>query len=196
MNTYIQHLLHAKKRVLSYLKILIRVKSPLTSKKEWEEFEYFDSKWENRVKKLSAYILPNESIMDLGCGQMTLKKYITSNSYIPVDYTKRDEKTIVCDFNKKEFPQIKADVIFISGCLEYIYDYEWFIGKACQYSQKILLSYCCIEDFPILAERKKNNWKNHLSYEYVILLLKENNFSLTESTKLESNDRIMVFSKI
>ncbi len=177
-------------------KILFRITSLFPIKKEWKEIEYFDSKWENRVKKMAGFILPFESIMDIGCGQMSLKKFLTTNKYIPVDYKKRDDETIICDFNKYEFPKINADVAFISGCLEYIHDYRWLANKVCHSCNKVILSYCAIEEFPSLNERRKNYWVNHLSFDSIISLFKENGFELSKSTNLDTKDRIMVFTKL
>lgn len=58
-----------------------------------------------RTKHLSSLIDPQaKSVMDLGCGEMKLREYLAPEiKYIPVDYVKRSEETLVCDFNKHQF---------------------------------------------------------------------------------------------
>lgn len=165
--------------------------------KKWKEAEYFDEKWKTRISAMSAFISPGDTVMDLGCGKMWLKEFLPPSClYIPVDYTDRGAGTIICDFNSKEFPEQKASTIFISGCLEYIKPYDWFISSSCTASSKIILSYCCIDEFPSLSERRTNNWVNHLSADELQSLFSKHNFRLTHMAKIPSRDRIMVFEKI
>lgn len=163
--------------------------------KPWVDIEYFDSKWEKRIAQMASFITPESSIMDLGCGTMLLKLYLKENSYYPVDYKKRDEKTIICDFNKHEFPALTADVAFISGCLEYIIDYKWFIKEVCAHSEKVILSYCTTNEFPTIIERINNNWCNHLSNEEIINLFERHNFILHSSAYAPNKDQIFIFMK-
>ena len=78
-------------------------------------------------------------------------------TYYAVDYKKRGEKSIVCDFNKYEFPIIKVDLCFVSGCLEYIEDYKWFIKEISKISNACVISYCTIENFQTLLKEKEKN---------------------------------------
>lgn len=58
------------------------------------------------------------------------KKYLKPTvDYIGVDYIKRDDETIVCDFNNGEFPKVQVDTVFVSDVLEYIGDPQWFWEK-------------------------------------------------------------------
>ena len=115
---------------------------------EWKKIEYFDESWKKRIFQMSKYITPSDSIVDYGCGKMWLKEYLqTSNIYSGVDYQKRDEETIVCDFNKKEFPNKNSTVAFVSGCLEYVEDPKWFLNNIASYHNKCIISYCCMDNF-------------------------------------------------
>ncbi len=53
----------------------------------------------------------------MGCGECKLKKYLHNKvEYYGCDYKKREEGTIICDFNQYQYPRgVKADTIFISG---------------------------------------------------------------------------------
>jgi hypothetical protein len=172
-----------------------RLLSP--EKKKWEAIEYFDPQWKERIQKMAAYIEPNASIMDLGCGKMWLKEYIKStNKYIGVDYIKRDENTIVCDLNKKEFPSQNVDFIFISGCMEYVKDTEWLAKKVAQYSNNAIVSYCSTDHFGHLETRKTNAWVNNLSRDQVVDLYIKNGFFLKDECLTASKNSIFFFKKV
>jgi hypothetical protein len=147
----------------------------------WKNIEYFDPNWKKRIKDMSEFIDSGSTIIDLGCGEMWLKEFITGNEvYIPVDYKSRGDGTVVCDFNKYEYPRIDADVAFVSGCLEYIKDYEWFIENICINQKKCILSYCTIEDFPQIPQRTEFTWVNHLSEFQIIKLFEKYSFKLVD----------------
>jgi hypothetical protein len=165
--------------------------------KTWENIEYFDESWKARISKMTNYISPGSSVLDLGCGKMWTREFIPADCiYIPVDYVRRDDHTIVCDFNKNEFPGSKADFAFVSGCLEYVKDYEWFIKQIANSSKKCILSYCTLEKFPDIKERENLTWVNNLKRDDVVKLFENNNFKLFNEDITESNNSIFVFHKI
>ncbi len=171
-----------------------KIKSFLKVDKDWKDIEYFHDQWKERIAFMAQYIPEGSSVMDLGCGQRWLIHYLPANcTYYPVDYNKRSDDTIVANFNKKEFPEISADTIFISGSLEYIHDYEWFISSACKNSKRIIISYCTTEDFPDLQERRSLAWVNQLSKPAIISLFKKENFLLTIFGQTETKNSIFVF---
>lgn len=165
-------------------------------KKEWAEYEYFDPSWKTRIGYMAKYIEPQESVCDLGCGMMWLKEYLTESAvYTGVDYKKRDEKTIVCDFNESQFPDVDADVYFISGCLEYIYDYESFIRKIATHTKKCIISYCITDFLGDKNEREKIGWNNHLSKRTLSDLFQKNGMQLFKFTQTKENYFLFVFVK-
>jgi len=76
-----------------------------------------------RVRKLTEMLdFRFQSIMDLGCGQQTLKQYFPKTTrYYPINQFSQAKGTIVKDFNKGEFLNQKVDICFASGIFEYIY---------------------------------------------------------------------------
>ncbi|MBX6361938.1 MAG: methyltransferase domain-containing protein [Acidobacterium ailaaui] len=167
------------------------------SLKTWQDIEYFNKDWEKRIQRMAQYIRSGSTVLDLGCGQMWTIKFLPKNcKYIPVDYVKRNEEVIVCDFNKYEFPDLKVDIAFVSGCLEYVNDYEWFVKKITDCSNIAIVSYCALEDFPDLEERKNHAWVNHLRKVDLIEIFRENGFSLEKEDKTDSNNTIFVFRTV
>ena len=163
--------------------------------KNWKDIEYFDESWLDRIKLMSGYISSGKTVMDLGCGKMWLKAMIPDSKYFPVDYKKRDDTTIVCDFNKLEFPDFPVDVTFISGCLEYIENYKWFIKEISSHSHRCIVSYCTIESIPNIAIRRKRAWKNDLKREELIEAFEKNSMKIKFEDKFGESNDIFVFDK-
>lgn len=163
-------------------------------KKNWQDIEYFNPDWKGRIENMSKFVTKGSTLVDLGCGKMWLKEFVTKEEvYIPVDYIKRSNDTIVCDFNKHQYPKVNADTAFISGCLEYILDYKWFVAKLGANHKKCILSYCLIENFPDKSQRIKKTWVNHLNETQICNLFKKNGFKLVN--KVSSSNTIFVFEK-
>lgn len=177
-------------------RIYRKIKSLFNREKTWQDIEYFHENWKGRISTMAGFIDRNTSVMDLGCGKMWLKKYLPQNcEYIPVDYIKRSPECIVADFNKKQFPTIKADVLFISGCLEYVNDYSWFISELCTHGNRIIISYCTTEKFPDRATRKDYAWVNHLSSTEIINLFEYHSFQLKQIAYTQKGEEIFIFNK-
>ena len=167
----------------------------LTGKRSWRSIEYFDPSWTNRIQQMATYISPGKSVLDLGCGKMWLKQYLSGGTYYPVDYTNRGEGVVVCDFNKKEFPEQHADVAFVSGALEYVEDAKWFVSHIAKNCSECVISYCIVEDYPKSSFRRKQAWVNDFSRDQVVQLFSDAGFQLkAEDTKIPKN-RIFYFAK-
>ncbi len=157
----------------------------------WKQSEYFDEAWKERIYILSTLIKDTEqSILDLGCGKEWLREFIGENIlYIPVDYVKRSERCIVCDFNKKEFPSISADVAFLSGVLEYIEDPVWFFAEIYKKCNSLIFSYCATNFYPQVKYRRSLNWVNDLNRNDILHLLENTGFVL--SKEILSNKHLL-----
>lgn len=162
----------------------------------WRQIEYFNTEWKNRIRIMSQYIGKGDSVVDLGCGQKWLKEFLTpENRYTGVDYRKRNDETIICDFNSHEYPNLSADVYFISGCLEYVEDYDDFIDNAVNLCRRCIISYCCIEDFPDKSLRRRRAWVNDLAREQLIKAFEQKGMRLTCEDKTMTNNSIFIFDK-
>ncbi len=115
-----------------------------------ESLGYEQKSWRKRIVHMYKFITAEDrSVMDLGAGHMHLKKLLDEGvQYIPVDYKKNAEDTIVCDFNRYQFPDKAVDVIVCAGILGYIQDLEWFLHCVVTHCRKLLLSYKGKERFP------------------------------------------------
>ncbi|MBP8968215.1 MAG: polysaccharide pyruvyl transferase family protein [Lachnospiraceae bacterium] len=127
--------------------------------------------WRKRTVSMAGFLSPNDHVvMDLGAGSMRLKGLLMPGvKYIPVDYKKTSEQTIVCDFNKSEFPQIYADAIVAAGILGYIDDPYWFLDQICANTSKCIISY----------KGKEKYTESLLTTNEVISYMKKKGFVLT-----------------
>jgi SAM-dependent methyltransferase len=164
------------------------------AKPTWKQIEYFNPEWKNRIRVMSQYIRRNDSVLDLGCGQMWLKEFLLpSNQYTGVDYQQRDSETIVCDFNRCEFPNVSADVFFVSGCLEYIHDFESFIENIANSCRRCIISYCCMDEFSDIQMRRQRAWVNDLTREQLLEMFFSKGMRLTCEDKTLTNNAIFIF---
>jgi Methyltransferase domain len=161
---------------------------------DWKEIEYFDESWKERIHYMAQFITENASVMDIGCGKMWLKELLRANTYIPVDYVSRGDGTIVCDLNKKEFPSLQAQIMFVSGCLEYIRDHEWFAARAADACARCIVSYCTLDEYSNLQQRRNAAWVSDLKETEIVDLFTRNGFALVHRHVLKKNT-IFVFDK-
>lgn len=166
-----------------------------TGRKNWKDIEYFDEEWKIRIEKMASYIFTGtHSIIDLGCGQMWLKQFLPAGcNYFGIDYKYRGEGSFVYDLNQYQYPGFNADVVFVSGCLEYIKDYKWLVNKISLSGKKVIISYCTREQFPNELQRRKLGWVNHLSSIQLIQVFSENKMKLKEQTITTLNNLIFIF---
>lgn len=157
----------------------------------WEEIENFPKGWEKRTKAMMELFPTNyDGVIDLGCGECKLHKYLGGVKYVGVDYKKRNRSTLVADFNKKQFPIIpcenKSYLYFCSGCMEYIKDIDWFIAKMTN-GKSIVLSYCAVEHNRNMGRRRELAWQNHLTVFEIINKMRKHHYICTDSNFYNGN---------
>lgn len=183
------------------LKKLIRAPSALLrrlgiSKRTWKDVETFDETWKQRIQLMASFI-PKEaqSVLDVGCGRMWLREFISPHiKYVGIDYVERGDGCIVCDLNRAEFPEGSFDVIFVSGCLEYVKDYRWFLRTTAQRCRmRLLLSYCVLDHFNNLPQRRALAWVSDLTEAMLVAEAESVGFKLVTKVEAPSADRVYVF---
>ncbi len=175
---------------------LKKIKFPVKVK-NWQDFEYFDPAWKERICEMAKHIpMDTNSIADVGCGKMWLKEYIPDTCvYHGIDYIYRGENCHVFDLNNYEFPTSFFDVIFVSGCLEYIQDYKWLIKEIATHCSACIISYCTTDLFKNSAERVSLGWVNHLQESELIKLFKTQHMLLRKKEITNTSNTLYVFVK-
>jgi len=152
------------------------------------------------IENLSGYIADDDkSVADLGAGNMNLKKYLSQNTkYYPVDYKRRCDETIVCDFNKNEFPDIFADVYVLCAILYYIDNPVDFLIKCAKHAQKkiiIALNSRDMTDQPFIENFV--GFKNTMYFNEIDNILSKYNFIAVDDVVVKSvSRRFIVYKKI
>lgn len=166
-------------------------------KRNWKDIEYFDTSWKKRIERMSYLVDANQSVADIGCGQMWLKDFLKKDTqYIGIDYIKRSADTIVCDFNNDEFPNVTSDVFFLSGVLEYVIKPDLFLQNICKKCETIIMSYCTRDLSPDRNFRKNMGWVNNLSKMEIVKIVECNNFILIKTDEIGANVIFKFIKKI
>ncbi|MEJ0000266.1 MAG: TylF/MycF/NovP-related O-methyltransferase [Verrucomicrobiota bacterium] len=154
----------------------------------WSQSSEFDDAWKERIATMASYIRKPCSVMDFGCGQMWLEPLLPPGcTYLPLDYIRRDERTLVVDLNRDPLPAVKADVAFLSGVLEYVEDIEGFAARLTAAGfQKIILSYCLRETIGGLGSRKELNWVCHKTLPELLAIFLPN-YDLAAIRRIKDN---------
>ncbi|MDR2547750.1 MAG: hypothetical protein LBC96_09665 [Lachnospiraceae bacterium] len=153
------------------------------------------------IEELAAYITTgDESVVDLGAGNMNLKMFIHPDiSYYPVDFKSRSDETIVCDLNKGEFPDIYADVYVLCAMLYYMEDPVALLKQCILFTEKkiiIALNSKNMADSP-LAFTGGGGIKNHIYFDEIDDLLKQYCFESTSDIVIESvSRRFVVYERV
>ena len=137
---------------------------------------------------MAEYIPEGQDVVELGCGQMHLKKFLPKSAkYTGIDYVMRDSDTVVCDFNKERLPKLESDIYFLAGVLEYAIDPEDIITQVCSNTRRrVILSYCLLSDFP-QEIRKQLNWTNSLNKSDIRRLFKKFGFRVLHTFSVQDN---------
>jgi hypothetical protein len=162
---------------------------------QWKKIEYFDESWKARIGLMAGFIPPASSVLDLGCGKEWLVDYVGRDRYTGVDYKARSAQTIVCDFNRRQFPSVHRDVAFVSGCLEYVEEPAWFIQRICEACDRCIVSYCAFDTHPDTFSRRTAGWVNDLTLRELIHEFEINGFVLDSETETPTRNSVLVFDR-
>ena len=134
-----------------------------------------------RVYYLSEWIDKTiKSIADYGAGKMYMKECIDSDvSYFPIDYIRRTDETIVCDFNRGEFPKLQTDVALCLGIFEVLNSAETLMQHVCENTDKdIIVSYPTTDKFPDIEGRRTSAYLNDLTEAMILSTMDNHGFKL------------------
>lgn len=166
----------------------------ITDKKTWESIEHYDPIWKERIKQIALHLENGTTVADFGCGRMWLKEYLPNGcKYIPVDRKRWDDHTVVCDFNKGQYPEINMDTCVLSGCLEYILDVNALIRFLAKHARKIVVSYCCLDENPDKRSRRELAWVNDFNFQEIVDIFALYGFALEKNEKYKTTTTIFVF---
>jgi len=127
--------------------------------------------WAERTRRVASFISTDQTVMDLGCGQMTLRDAIPKGCrYIPADLVKRSDDCRQIELNEGLWPQETADVVVALGVLEYVYDIKGFFYGCARIAPRLIFSYhiSYSRNYATRVERMKMGWLNDFPISQVV----------------------------
>lgn len=146
--------------------------------------------YDDRIEYMAQFIKPDSSVLDLGAGSLALKNYLPAGCrYQSCDIVSREATTIVCNFNKNEFPPPKRyDYVFCSGLLEYINDLPGFMSQIRNYSDNFIVSYVATKSKgkKRIKKREGLDWVNHYNFIDIVKIFLGNGYRINQVTDFVS----------
>lgn len=146
----------------------------------WRRLDLTVSKtWLSRARLAAELLADARSIADLGCGQMLLERCLRPHqAYIPLDFIRRDSRTIIVDFNIDAIPPVGATHFAALGLLEYHYRLESFLPALRARFEGGAISFASRRDGETETSRLRHGWVNHQSDTELNLLLVHSGFAI------------------
>lgn len=156
----------------------------------WADPKSLSPAWDARAR-FAADLIPRAArVLDLGCGAMALEGFLPAGcEYIPCDLVARDARTIVCDFNAGEFPQVDCDVVVALGVLEYLADPPAFLRRLFELGKPLVLSYNPAGEGT--SDRRGNGWVNDYTRPQLGDLLRQAGYRRAVSFELGAGQILM-----
>jgi hypothetical protein len=142
-----------------------------------------------------------DNVIDLGSMNERVREFLPSHvNYIPCDYVKYSEHTVLFDLRKREFPtslpmDTSKNVILSMGHISLCDDWHWYLDKVCESCDCFILSK---QDFArITREYRKTSWNNAhcaFNHEYIVYMLQKG-FMLTDACDMGLRREIFKFER-
>lgn len=162
---------------------LPRLPSPDELKTYWATAKNYPSEWDGRAELAASLIRPEESwFCDIGCGpRQSIRQFLPHpHRYLPADLKLWTPDVDLCDLNALLFPEsyiLAADVCFILGVCEYIFDVRRALIGLSNICDALVVSYCSTD----LTETRWNLWVNAYTGAEFRDLLEQAGFSIEKT---------------
>jgi len=161
----------------------------------WSVVDNFQSNWKDRAHCVAALAGSGRKVLDLGCGRMDLEGVLQPGCvYIPCDLLARDDRTIVCDLNAGQVPDIDADVVVMLGVLEYIHDPLALLQRIATRWRRLILTYNTA-DRDAGRDRLQHGWFNALTSAHLVATASNAGWHLMGIVPFDSRQSIFEFGQ-
>jgi Flp pilus assembly protein TadD len=167
-----------------------------TDTERWANPEQLEAAWAARSKLAASFIPAGARVIDLGCGAMHVERFLPYGcSYVPVDVTRRDERTLICDLNRDPPPLAeiaRADMISMLGVWEYLYEPAMVFRALASVRKPLICSYCVTEMTQHL-DRGALGWVNAFSSTEFVAMAEAAGFRLQTQTSVDGIQKLFRF---
>ena len=130
----------------------------------WSQSHNLKSNWAERAQVAARLVEPRVRLLDIGCGSMDVERFLDpSVTYLPADVVRRDDRTVVCDLNAGELPDVRADFISLLGVIEYVHDVPGLFAKLRRTGARVIGSYNPVDLGKPDRDRRAQGWFNDLT---------------------------------
>ncbi|MBN9657090.1 MAG: hypothetical protein J0H49_02875 [Acidobacteria bacterium] len=127
----------------------------------WGNREHYSSSWEGRNRAAAALIPPGATVLDLGCGRMSLRRFLPSGcQYFPADLPKWSAEVIRVDLDAGEFPPGRYDYVVLLGVLEYLTNPAAVVAAAADHTRTLIAGYSHPGPQSVISQRRNALWIN------------------------------------
>ncbi len=157
----------------------------------WGNREHYSTSWEERSRAAAELISTGSTVLDLGCGRMSLRRFLPSGCrYFPADLPEWSAEVIPVDLEAGEFPSGRYDYVVILGVLEYLANPAAVIAAAADHTGTLIASYGHPGPQSTLSQRRNALWINDFNEDDLRILFRSagwaiRSFHVYKSTPIE-----------
>jgi hypothetical protein len=142
--------------------------------------------WSPRAAAAALMLTDCLAVVDFGCGTMNLERHLSpSVRYLPVDVVKRDERTVIVDFNVDPLPVLESDAAACLGLIEYLYDVPGFLRSLALGYKIAVLSYNPDSGPDSWFQRRSDAWVNDYSQADMEAMILESGWRIASHAQIE-----------
>jgi hypothetical protein len=156
----------------------------------------FGDRWQARAATAAKWLAAASTIVDLGCGTMTLEGYLRPGQcYIPVDLARRDQRTFVIDLNQgADLARLpSADACALLGVLEYIYGPHDLMAALRRTYRQVVASFNLRRDEESVEDRLGHGWVNHFTHGELLSLFADHGYASSRFHLIEGRRHEYLF---
>ena len=157
---------------------------------------------QQRLRAVSRLIdfTKSHTIVDICAANGRIKRFLPESiQYIPVDYQRYSDETVLCDLNRYEFPEVNLPsetCILLIASLQYAIDWKWLLK---QIAANCSVFICAHHDFVRMNReyrRTQFNNNNAVFNHQIILEMQKLGFVMVEAYDYHLSTVIMKSEKV
>jgi hypothetical protein len=159
----------------------------------WANPANFPPNWSSRARVAARLLPPPWRVLDMGCGTMSLERELAEgNVYLPADLVPRDPRTLPCDLNAGQYPDVDADCAVLLGVLEYVHTPQEVLSQIASRWPRLLLSYNCV-DRDGARNRYEQGWFSQLTQADLVQAAQRARLALQGIVPLGEKESLFLF---